>query len=181
MRPLTEQEGILVFSRLKKYIGESLANLLEREDGKYVFRYHNNRVFYATDVLMKAAMNIERKQVLSFGTCVGKFTGSGKFYLKITALNIIAPLAKHKVWLKDKSDIQFTMGNNVLKSHITRMTDGIEVNDGVVVFSRDNIPLGFGICQKSTTAARDAPPTSLIVLRYADIGEYIRCENEIIQ
>uniref|UniRef100_A0A0N4ZZ29 60S ribosome subunit biogenesis protein NIP7 homolog n=1 Tax=Parastrongyloides trichosuri TaxID=131310 RepID=A0A0N4ZZ29_PARTI len=181
MRPLTEKEGVLVFTRLKKYIGENLSNLLEREDGKYVFRFHNNRIFYASEVLMKAAANVERKQVLSFGVCVGKISGTGKFYLKITALGLIAPLAKQKVWLKDKSDIQFTMGNNVLKSHIARMTDGMEVNDGVVVFSRDNIPLGFGVCQKNTAAARQAPPTSLIVLRYADIGEYIRCENEIIQ
>uniref|UniRef100_A0AC35UCQ5 60S ribosome subunit biogenesis protein NIP7 homolog n=1 Tax=Rhabditophanes sp. KR3021 TaxID=114890 RepID=A0AC35UCQ5_9BILA len=181
MRPLEPKEAEIVLERLRKYIGDNVANLLTREDGEYVFRYHNNRVFYSSMEVMKAANNVERKKVQMFGTCVGKFSGSGKFYLKITALNILAPYAKHKVWLREKSDLQFTMGNNVLKSQVSRMTDGMESNDGVVLFTLNNIPLGFGVCQKSTIAARQAPPTALVVLRYADIGEYIRCENELIK
>ena len=43
---------------------------------------------------MKWATNISRKQLLSLGTCIGKFTHSGKFRLIITALDIMAPYSK---------------------------------------------------------------------------------------
>ena len=49
---------------------------------------------------MRWATNIARKQLLSFGTCIGKFTHGGKFHLVITALDIIAPYAKVTMLLR---------------------------------------------------------------------------------
>ena len=43
---------------------------------------------------MRRATNVARKNLISLGTCIGKFTKSGKFHLQITALDIIAPYAK---------------------------------------------------------------------------------------
>lgn len=43
---------------------------------------------------MKRAGNIGRQNLLSFGTCFGKFTKSGKFRLHVTALDYLAPYAK---------------------------------------------------------------------------------------
>ena len=43
---------------------------------------------------MKRACNIAKENLLSFGTCFGKFTKSGKFLLHITALDFLAPYAK---------------------------------------------------------------------------------------
>lgn len=43
---------------------------------------------------MRKATNIARKRLISMGTCVGKFTKTGKFHLQVTALDIIAPYAK---------------------------------------------------------------------------------------
>lgn len=43
---------------------------------------------------MKKASNVQRKNLLSLGSCVGKFTKSGKFHLLITALDYLAPYAK---------------------------------------------------------------------------------------
>ncbi len=43
---------------------------------------------------MRKATNIARKQLISLGTCIGKFTKSGKFHLQITALDVLAPYAK---------------------------------------------------------------------------------------
>ncbi len=43
---------------------------------------------------MRKAACIARDQLLSFGTCLGKFTKSGKFHLHITALDYLAPYAK---------------------------------------------------------------------------------------
>ena len=43
---------------------------------------------------MKIACNIGRDVLISFGTCFGKFTKTGKFMLHITALDFLAPYAK---------------------------------------------------------------------------------------
>lgn len=94
MRPLTDDETEKLFQRLAKYIGENIRLLLEREDGRYCFRFHRDRIYYCSEDLMKRAACIGRKQLVSFGTCLGKFTKSGKFFLHITALDYLAPYAK---------------------------------------------------------------------------------------
>ena len=43
---------------------------------------------------MKRAGNIARSNLISLGTCFGKFTKTGKFRLQITALDYLAPYAK---------------------------------------------------------------------------------------
>jgi ribosome biogenesis protein Nip4 len=43
---------------------------------------------------MRKATNIERKKLVSMGTCFGKFTKSGKFKLQITALDYLAQYAR---------------------------------------------------------------------------------------
>ena len=54
---------------------------------------------------MKKAGHIAREHLLSFGTCFGKFTKTGKFRLHVTALDFLAPYAK--VNLKKKFDLFF--------------------------------------------------------------------------
>jgi len=44
--------------------------------------------------LLKKAGHVARDQLLSFGTCFGKFTKTSKFRLHITALDFLAPYAK---------------------------------------------------------------------------------------
>jgi len=43
---------------------------------------------------MKLCTNVARDNFISLGTCIGKFTKTKKFKLHITALDLIAPLAK---------------------------------------------------------------------------------------
>lgn len=43
---------------------------------------------------MKKAGHIARENLLSFGTCFGKFTKTSKFRLHVTALDYLAPYAK---------------------------------------------------------------------------------------
>ncbi len=54
-----------------------------------------------SETLMKKATNIARKRLISMGTCVGKFTKTGKFHLQVTALDVIAPYAKVNVTVAD--------------------------------------------------------------------------------
>jgi 60S ribosome subunit biogenesis protein NIP7 len=49
----------------------------------------------------------------------------------------------------------------------------------VVVFSITDIPLGFGMCMKTTQQCRDLDPTQVVVINQADVGEYLRSEDDI--
>lgn len=50
--------------------------------------------FSFSETNMKLACNVSREDLLSFGTCFGKFTKTKKFRLHITALDYLAPYAK---------------------------------------------------------------------------------------
>ena len=42
------------------------------------------------------ATHVKRKQLMCAGVCFGKFTHTRKFRLQITALDVLAKLARHK-------------------------------------------------------------------------------------
>lgn len=48
---------------------------------------------------MRLGISVARQNLISLGTCFGKFTKTGKFKLHITALDYIAQYAKYKVRL----------------------------------------------------------------------------------
>ena len=103
-------------------IGPNVQNLIDRKDGTYCFRLHKDRVFYMRFVVMfpskwlrfvqyflivqsrsekqmRLALAIPRKNLISCGVCVGRFSkrsseSSRCFRVHVTALDLIAPLAK---------------------------------------------------------------------------------------
>jgi 60S ribosome subunit biogenesis protein NIP7 len=178
MRPLSDEETRLVFEKLAKYVGGKLKLMIERDDKTYVFRLHRTRVFYCDEELIKYAGHFEKKKLISVGTCIGKFTKTGKFRLAITALEYLAKFAKYNVWLKPSGEQSFLYGNHVLKTHIARITEDTPGNSGIVVFNVNNVPIGFGVTAKSTLQIKDGDPTSTIVFNQADVGEYLRIEDE---
>ena len=46
---------------------------------------------------MRLAISVAKPNLISLGTCFGKFSKSGKFKLHITALDYLAQYAKYKV------------------------------------------------------------------------------------
>ena len=95
MRPLTEDETKTLFMKLSEYIGKNVEKLINRSDERYCFRLmKGERCYYISESVMKAASNISRDNLLHCGTCIGKFTKSGKFRLHITALEYLAQYAK---------------------------------------------------------------------------------------
>ncbi|CAH1398985.1 unnamed protein product [Nezara viridula] len=180
MKTLSEERTKLVFEKLCKYIGENLKLLLDRPDGKYCFREQKDRVYYVSESVLKLAGNVSADNLISVGTCVGKFTKSGKFHLHITALNYLAPYAQHKIWVKPAAEQQFLYGHNVLKSGLGRITENTEKHQGVVVFSMSDLPLGFGLAGRSTAECKHADPLAIVCLHQADIGEYIRSEDTLV-
>ncbi|XP_033115218.1 60S ribosome subunit biogenesis protein NIP7 homolog isoform X1 [Anneissia japonica] len=179
MRPLTEEETKIFFEKLSKYIGENIKMLIDRPDGTYCFRFHRERVYYVSELIMKRAANISRENLISFGSCFGKFTKTMKFRLHVTALDFLAPYAKFKVWVKPGSEQSFLYGNHVLKSGLGRITENTAKYQGVIVYSMSDIPLGFGVASKSTQECRHTDPISIVVFHQADIGEYLRNEETL--
>jgi 60S ribosome subunit biogenesis protein NIP7 len=180
MRPLTDEETKIVFEKLAKYIGGKLKFLIERDDKTYVFRLHRNRVFYCDENLLKYAGHFEKKKLISFGTCIGKFTKTSKFRIHISAMGILSKFAKYKVWVKPGGEQSFLYGNHVLKTHIARITEDTPQYSGIVVYNINDLPLGFGTSGKSTLQIKEADPTSTIVFNQADVGMTILNISSII-
>jgi 60S ribosome subunit biogenesis protein NIP7 len=179
MRPLTEDETKNFFGKLAKFLGSNIKFLIEREDGEYVFRLHKDRVYYINSEVLKMAAHIGKDELIGAGTCFGKFTKTEKFKLHITCLEYLAKYAKFKVWVKPNGEQTFLYGNHVLKGHLARITENTPANIGVVIFSITDIPIGFGVCMKTTQQCRDLDPTQVVVINQADVGEYLRSEEEI--
>jgi len=189
MRPLEESEVAQVFEKLFKFIGKNLRNVLDTGDGdgdldgegeSFCFRLHKNRVYYVRDRVVKRATNISRDNLVTLGQNVGKFTHSGKFRLTIGALDLLAAHAKHKMWVKPTSEMSFLYGNHLLKSGLGRITENTPTNQGVVILSMSDVPLGFGVCAKSTQDCRKADPSAVVCFHQADIGEYLRAEDDMV-
>lgn len=179
MRPLTEEETKVVFQKLAEYMGRSIEHLINRSDERHCFRIAaKDRVYYISETVMKAASTISRDALLSFGTCIGKFTKSGKFMMHITALDYLSQYAQYKVWVKPSAEMSFLYGNNVTKSGLARITESTPQYAGVVVYNMSDIPLGFGVAAQGTDSCKDLEPTGNVVLHQADIGEYLRSVEE---
>ena len=119
MRPLTDEETTIFFSKLSKYIGRNIKLLIDRPDGiSYCFRLQKDRVYYISESIMKTAINVNRESLISLGTCFGKFTKTKKFRLHITCLDYIAAYSKYKIWIKPTGEMSYLYGNNILKSHL---------------------------------------------------------------
>jgi len=161
-------------------IGRNIKALIEPPSGEpHVFRLHADRVFYAPERVMKAAIAFPRDDLVSLGVCFGKFTRSGKFLLKVTCLDLLAEHARYKVWVKPSAEMSFLYGNDIAKSGVARMTEAIPQYAGVIVLSLTNMPLGFGRANYDTDKCKDVDGPATVVLHQADIGEYLRMEDEL--
>lgn len=68
--------------------------MIDRPDGTYCFREKKDRIYYVSEKILSLAHTVSPDNLVSLGTCLGKFTKSGKFKLHITALTYIAPYAQ---------------------------------------------------------------------------------------
>lgn len=178
MRPLSDEEMRAFFEKLQLYISaQSLKALIDRSDKPHTFRLINDRVYYLSEEAMRFSTNIGKDQLLSIGTCFGKFTKKGKFRLHITCIDYISQYAKYKVWVKSGAEMSFLYGNNVSKAGMARITEGVPQYGGVIVYSLADVPLGFGIAAQPTEYCRDLEPGANVVLHQGDIGEYLRVED----
>ena len=183
MRPLSEEELTVVFEKLKRFLGDNLPQMLAESadsDDQPLLRLHKDRVFLLTQAIAAKAAHIPRKALMSAGTILGKFTHSKKFRLQVTALPLLAQLGKHKVWVKPGGEQSFLYGNHVVKAHLKRVTEDVVANQGVVIYSEADTPIGFGAMARSVAECRTAAgPESIVVYHQSDCGEYLRDEREL--
>ena len=59
----------------------------------------------------------------------------------MTALSVIGPHARFKVWIKPNGEMPFLYGGNVLKAHVGRWSEDCPEHQGVVVYSMNDMPL----------------------------------------
>ncbi|XP_022919822.1 60S ribosome subunit biogenesis protein NIP7 homolog [Onthophagus taurus] len=180
MKRLSEERTKILFEKLANYIGNNVKLLIERPDGLYCFREQKDRVYYLSEKILKLAETFPPGQLISAGTCFGKFTKSNKFRMHITALNYLAPYAQCKIWLKPSAEQQFLYGNHITKAGLGRISENVMKYSGVLVYSMSDLPLGFGVAAKSTAECKHADPMSSICFHQADTGEYIRAEEELL-
>lgn len=180
MRPLNNEELRKVFEKLQTFIGaENIKVLLQRDDERFVFRLVKLRVYYVSERLMRLATNVPRDNLVAFGTCFGRFTHHGNFHLTISCLDYLNKYAMHKVWVKPNMEMSFLYGNHIIKSGLSRITDGIPQYAGVIVYNMNDVPLGFGVAAQPTEFTKDMDPTGVVVLHQGDVGEYLREEDEM--
>lgn len=179
MRPLTEEELKAFFEKLAKYIGRGIKSMLQRPDGAYCFRLHQDRVYYVSERQVKLAASFPREKLMGMGTLLGKFSKTKKFRLHVTALDQVAQYAEKKVWVKPSAEQSFLYGNHVLKAGLGRISEDTPQYHGVVVLSMADVPLGFGTTAKSTTDCRKMDATGIVAFRQADVGEYLRDEDTL--
>ena len=78
--------------------GKNLIHLIDRKDEPYCFRLHKDKVYYVSEASMRLSISVARPNLVTLGTCFGKFSKTGKFKLHVTALDHIAQYAKYKVY-----------------------------------------------------------------------------------
>jgi 60S ribosome subunit biogenesis protein NIP7 len=163
MRPLDEKETTQVFEMLFKFTGPNLNHLLDRpavegpdaEPGRYCLRLHRNRVYYASEALVRRATAVSRPRLAGVGTPIGRFTHHGAFHLTAHALDLLAAHARRRVWLIPRARHRERQGQGRGGRHVHGRRPARVRRRGEV----------------------GAGTNAVVVLHQADAGEYLRKEE----
>ena len=83
-------------------------------------------------------------------------------------------------YLRPNSEQSFLYGNHVTKAGLGRISENTPAYAGVVVYSMNETPLGFGVAARSTADCRRAQPITNVLLHQSDVGEFIRSEMDLL-
>lgn len=64
-----------------------------------------------------------------------------------------------------------------MKSGVGKMSEGVVMYGGVVLFNMSGVALGFGVAAQDQERIRELEPTGIVVLRQSDAGEFLRDER----
>ena len=75
MRNINDSEMEKIVKKLAIFIGDNIKSFLNER----ILLLNNMRVFLTTEELRKKSSQIKKKQLISIGTVLGKFTKTGHF------------------------------------------------------------------------------------------------------
>merc|ERR1712224_595947 len=96
-----------VYEKFFQFVGENVHNIDQNDEKLFFFRIKNEHVYLVRDDLIRYSSSLPRVNLISYGTCVGKFSHSGRFHLTIGALDMISQHSLNKVWLHRGSELKF--------------------------------------------------------------------------
>lgn len=64
-----------------------------------------------------------------------------------------------------------------MKSGLGRITQQTGQYQGVIIYSMNDLPLGFGVTAKSAMEIKAVDPMTIVAFHQADTGEYLRNED----
>ncbi|KAI5171551.1 60S ribosome subunit biogenesis protein NIP7 [Nematocida sp. LUAm3] len=174
MRELTKEETEKIEKKLRQYVGSNYSSMM---NPLHKLVLNNQKVFYTSTELLKRAGVVGRENIMCIGTCLGRFTKTNQFRIKITALPLIALYRVNTVKVKTSCEMGVLYGNHVQRCHLFGMPTDIHKNSGVLLTTQYDIPLGFGVMTKGGTEIVSGDRSAVIVIRQGDTGEYLRGEE----
>lgn len=176
MRELKIEEARFLLTRLVKYKGKKLINFLKVNFISFlVFKVQKNRIFFSSLFLYSRIFNFAKKRIGSFGICIGRFSHSRKLKFLIPFLNL---LLKNKgvfsAVLNGEGEKSFLFGKHVEKKNVSKISKNIFKNDGIVLFSKNKIPIGFGETLKSIVFIAKFDSKMILFINQGDTGLYVR-------
>nr|UXY87318.1 ribosome biogenesis protein [Cryptomonas sp.] len=181
MRALKIDEARIVLVKIIKFQGGFLTFFLKKYmKDAYVFRLQKKRIFFSTIIIISRAVTFSKKKIGSFGTCIGRFDKSNKFYFLISALNFFLKWTKfNSAFINDIGEKAFVFGKHLKKENLQQITRNIFSNEGVVIIAKNGCPLGFGEILKNSSELARISDKETVIINQADIGRYIRITNRI--
>lgn len=173
MRELTEVEIQKIYKKLVRFVGTSIEEMFNM---KKDLRLHNQKVLIVSKNHLKHTSQVSRNDLVCAGTVLGKFTKTNKFWINITAIHHLEKCSLHKIWIKSSAEMNFLYGNNILRSHMHKISSEVPQNSVVFVYNQNNTPLGFGITARSSSDIIASQGKAIIVMNQADTGLYLRNE-----
>lgn len=165
MRPLTESESKQLFEKLHKFIKNHLPELVK----EYVFRLQRNRIYMVPNHVENHCSSVPRKSLVHAGIYIAKITHGHHIHLTIGCLHILSKYAR-KVQVKGMGVLY---GQSVLRRSILKISDDVQVGDGVVI-SSEGVDAGIGL-----VVSLSMDPTKTVLINQADLGEYLRDQEHI--
>lgn len=165
-----------VYQKLTSIIGTNTQAILN----KYTLYLHEKNVFLLTESEFKLLSNIPQKHIILAGKHLGRFTKSNRFFVKISAMNILEQYASKKVWIKWSAEMNVLYGNNISKSHVLKTSEDIGKNEIVFLYNPKDTLLGYGVTTRDMRSFEKADSHSSYIIRQGDMGEFLRNEQKIL-
>lgn len=140
-----------------------------------VFRLKKNRVFFCSLVASARALNFASKSIGSVGVCIGRLTRSSRLQFLVPAVGLLTRERGFGAVLANLGgEKEFIFGKPLGRGGILKISRALLKNDGVVVFGKNNLPVGFGEILRSHTMLHKAGAVGAVVVNHGDVGQYVR-------